>query len=170
MLNLENKLIRYALQAINYSVFMGMIWYLSTSPSYQQIAEDEAVINISFSHAGETKEPCHRRTQAELMKLPPNMRAPMDCSRERSPIIIEALLDGDLIYSQTLNAPGIYKDGSVDIYHSVKIPAGSHRFSIKMDDSVLKEGFDYKLDQNIEINPAKILLVDFNAGQGFFIK
>jgi len=170
MFNSQNKFFRYVLQAINYSVFMGMIWYLSTSPSYRQLAEDEAVMTISFSHAGEIKEPCHRRTQKELMKLPPNMRAPMDCSRERSPIVIEVLLDGAPMYSKIANAPGLYKDGGIDIYHSEKVPAGSHHLSIKMDDSVLKEGFDYEFDQDIEIKPAQILLVGFDVSRGFVIK
>ena len=170
MFNIKNKFLRYVLQAVNYSVFMGMIWYLSTSPSYRQLAEDEAVIAISFSHAGEIKEPCQKRTQKELMKLPPNMRAPMDCSRERSPVVIEALLDGVSMYSKTSEAPGLYKDGGVDIYHSVKVPSGSHHLAIKMDDSVLKEGFDYNFNQNVEIKPAQILLISFDVSRGFIIK
>ncbi len=170
MFNSKNKFLRYILQAINYSIFMGMIWYLSTSPSYRQLAEDEAIITISFSHAGEIKEPCRKRTQEELMKLPPNMRAPMDCSRERSPVVIEVLLDGALMYSQTAEAPGFYKDSGVDIYHSVKVSAGSHHLSIKMDDSVLKEGVDYSFNQDVEINPAQILQVGFDVTRGFVIK
>lgn len=170
MFNSKNKFFRYILQAVNYSVFMGIIWYLSTSPSYRQLMEDEAVMTISFSHAGEIKEPCHKRTQKELMKLPPNMRAPMDCSRERSPIVMEALLDGAPMYSKTANAPGFYKDGGIDIYHSVKVSAGSHHLAIKMDDSVLKEGFDYEFNQNVEIKPAQILLVGFDVTRGFIIK
>lgn len=170
MFNFKNKFLRYTLQAINYSVFMGMIWYLSTSPSYRQLAEHEAIITISFSHVGEIIDPCRKRTQEELMALPPNMRAPMDCSRERSPVIIEVLLDGLPMFSQTAEAPGLYKDGGVDIYHSVKVLAGSHHISIKMDDSVLKEGFNHSFNQDVEINPAQILLVGFDVTRGFIIK
>lgn len=170
MINLENKYLRYVLQAINYSIFMGLIWYLSTSPSYRQLAEDEAVITISFSHAGELKELCRKRSQKELMALPPNMRAPMDCTRERSPIIIEALLDGAVMYQQTAEAPGLFKDSGVDIYHSAKVSAGSHHLAIKMDDSVLKKGFNHEFSQDIEIAPAKIFLVGFEYGRGFVIK
>ena len=63
---LTNKPVRYLLQAINYSVFMALIWYFASAPSIRIIAEDEAVITIAFSHAGQLREPCRRLTQEEL--------------------------------------------------------------------------------------------------------
>ena len=104
------------------------------------------------------------------MKLPPNMRKPEDCPRERSPIIIEAMLDGKTIYSKTMMPPGIFNDGSVNIFYSSKVPAGKHMFEIKMDDSVRKQGFNYQLMQDINIKPAQILLVEFEPLKGFVIK
>lgn len=170
MFNSQNKFIRYALQAINYAVFIALIGYFSTSPSYRQLAEDEAIITISISHAGELKELCQRRSQEELMALPPNMRAPMECSRERSPVIIEVLLDGQPMYSHKAEAPGLYKDSGVDIYHTLKVSAGSHHLAIKMDDSVLKEGFTHHFSQDVEIAPAEILLIGFESVRGFVIR
>lgn len=170
MFNLENKFFRYALQAVNYSVFMALIWYFSNAPSVRQLEDDEAVMTIAFSHVGEFKEPCRKRTTEELMALPPNMRAPMDCVRERSPIIIEALLDNVLIYSHTAEAPGFFKDSGVDIYHMTKVSAGNHHLQIKMDDSVRKNGFEYDFEQDVTISPAQILLVDFIKDQGFIVK
>lgn len=170
MFNLDNKFFRYTLQAINYSVFMALIWYFSSSPSFRQLEEDEAVLTIAFSHVGEAREPCRERTTEELMALPPNMRAPMECSRERSPVIIEALLDGSPIYMHTAEAPGFFKDGGVDIYQSVKVLAGKHYLEIKMDDSIRKKGFNHVFEKELMIKPAQILLVDFVKDQGFVIK
>ncbi len=167
---LDNKVARYLLQAINYTVFMALIWYFSSSPAVRLIGENESLLTIAFAHAGELREPCHKLTYEELMKLPPNMRKPEDCPRERSPIIVEAKLDGELVYSQTMQPPGLFKDGSVDIYFSKKIPAGKHRFEIKMDDSVRKPGFDYVFEQAIDIQPTHIMLVEFNSLQGFILK
>ena len=104
------------------------------------------------------------------MKLPPNMRKPEDCPRERSPIIIEAKLDGKTIFSKTRMPPGIFSDGSVNIFYNSKIPAGKHAFEIQMDDSVRKQGFDHKHKQDIDIKPAQILLVEFDNLKGFVIK
>lgn len=167
---LNSKPVRYFLQAINYTVFMALIWYFSTSPPVRLIEKDESVLTIAFAHAGEVREPCHKLTQAELMALPPNMRKPEDCPRERSPIIIEARLDGELVYQKTMQPPGIFNDGSVDIYFSKKIPAGQHLLEIKMDDSVRKPGFDYTFKQMVDIKPTHILLVEFDSLTGFVLK
>jgi len=165
----NNKFVRYLLQAVNYTIFMALIWYFATSPSVQVIEDDEAMITVAFPHAGETRAECRKLSQEELMKLPPNMRKPEDCPRERSPIVIEAKLDGDVIYSRTFLPPGIFNDGSVNIYYNSKVPAGEHKFEIKMDDSVRKEGFNYTLEQDISIDPQQILLVEFDPLKGFVV-
>ncbi len=166
----QNKALRYLLQAFNYTVFMALIWYFATSPSIRILEEDEAMITIAFAHAGESREPCRRLSQEELAELPPNMRKPEDCPRERSPVVIQALLNGNTLINETLQPPGLFKDGGVNVYFSGKIPAGSHHFEIRMDDSVRKEGFDYTFEQDINIKPAQILLVNFDSNKGFVIQ
>jgi len=167
---LGNKPARYLLQALNYTVFMAIIWYFSTSPSIRIIAEDEAIITIAFAHAGDLREPCRKLSVEELMKLAPNMRKPEECPRERSPVVIKAVLDGEILYDRTLQPPGIFNDGSVDIFFSRKIPAGKHHLEIKMNDSVRVEGFNHVFEHDIDIKPTKILLIEFNRLKGFFIK
>jgi len=166
----NNKFLRYLLQAFNYTIFMALIWYFATSPSVRVIEDDEAMITVAFAHAGETLEECRRLSQEELLKLPPNMRKPDDCPRERSPIIIEAMLDGEIIYNKTMLPPGIFNDGGVNIYYKSKVPAGKHSFKIRMDDSVRKQGFNHTFEQDINIDPAQILLVEFDPLTGFFLK
>ncbi len=166
----DNKPLRYILQAFNYTIFMALIWYFATAPSVRVIEDDEAMITVAFAHAGETREECRMLSQEELMKLPPNMRKLDDCPRERSPIVIEAMLDGKIIYSKTYLPPGIFNDGSVSIYYNSKVPAGKHKFEIKMDDSVRKEGFNHQFEQDISIDPQQILLVEFEPLTGFVVK
>ena len=166
----NNKPLGYLLQAINYSIFMALIWYFATSPSIRLLAEDEAMVTMAFSHAGELREPCRDISSEELAKLPPNMRKPQECPRERSPVVIEMLLDGQPLYSVSLQPPGLFNDGGVNVYFSRKIPAGNHRFEIKMDDSVREEGFNHTLEQDITVKPAQILLFDFDSEKGFVVK
>jgi len=170
MSTLVNKPVRYVLQAINYTVFMAIIWYFATAPSVQLIEDDEAKITIAFAHAGQLREPCRKLSQEELNELPPNMRKLDDCPRERSPVTIEALLDGEPIYSAVLQPPGLYGDGGVDVFYSGKIPAGDHHLSLKMNDSVRIEGFNHSFEQQVSVDPAQILLVGFEPRHGFVIK
>lgn len=169
MTEFNNKPLRFLLQAINYTVFMALIWYFATSPSVRIIADDEAVITIAFAHAGQLREPCRRLSQEELNELPPNMRKLEDCPRERSPVTIEALLDDEPFFSASLPPPGLFGDGGVDVFHKAKIPAGAHHLSLKMNDSVRIEGFNHQLEQQVSIDPAQILLVSFESNQGFVL-
>lgn len=169
MVEFNNKPLRFLLQAINYTVFMALVWYFATSPSIKIIADDEAVITIAFSHAGQLREPCRRLSQEELNKLAPNMRKLDDCPRERSPVTIEARLDDEPFYSAVLPPPGLFGDGGVDVFHKAKIPAGEHHLSLKMNDSVRIEGFNHQLERPVKINPAQILLVGFESDQGFVL-
>jgi len=170
MAELNNKPLRFLLQAINYSVFMALIWYFASSPSVRIIAEDEAMITIAFAHAGELREPCRMLSQEELNQLAPKMRKIDDCPRERSPVTIEAMLDGEPFYSTSLQPPGLYEDGGVDVFHSEKVPAGTHRLSLQMNDSVRIEGFNHSFEREVSIDPAQILLVGFDSRQGFVIR
>ena len=166
----QNKVLRYLLQAVNYTVFMALIWYFATSPSIRVINDDEAVLTVAFAHAGDTREPCRKLSQEELAKLPPNMRKPDDCPRERSPVTIEIMLNDQQIYSEALEPPGLFKDGGVDVYYSATVPAGKHHFEIRMNDSVRIDGFNHTLEQEVHIDPAQILLVRFNSEKGFVIQ
>lgn len=169
MAEFSNKPLRYLLQAINYTVFMALVWYFATSPSIRIIADDEAMITVAFSHAGQLREPCRRLSQEELNALPPNMRKPEDCPRERSPVRIEIELDGEKLYGESLQPPGLFEDGGVDVYYRKKIPVGTHQLSLKMNDSVRIEGFNHSLDKQIHVTPAQILLIGFENRRGFIL-
>jgi hypothetical protein len=39
----ENKFVRYTLQAFNYTIFMTLVWYFATSPSVRVIEDDQAI-------------------------------------------------------------------------------------------------------------------------------
>lgn len=164
------KLLRYFLQAINYAVFMALIWYFATSPPIRIIADDEAMLTIAFAHAGDFREPCRKLSSEELAELAPNMRKPEECPRERSPVIIKAALDGKMFYDRVLQPPGLFGDGGVDVFFSGKIPAGKHHLEIKMNDSVRIEGFNHTFEHDISIKPAQIMRVDFDPIKGFIIK
>lgn len=163
-----NKILRYALQIFYYSLFMAVVWYFSIKPPYQQLEEDEAVITLSFTHATQIAEPCRKKTQEELMKLPPNMRLAMDCKRERSPLNLELYLDDQLLTKAVLQPSGIHKDQGVNMFQSIKVKAGKHTLRAWMNDDVKVKDATYKYEQDIDLKPEQLLLIDFDAGSGGF--
>jgi hypothetical protein len=170
MADISNKPLRFLLQAFNYSLFMGLVWFFASSPSIRLIAEDEAKLTIAFAHAGQLREPCRMLSQEELNKLAPNMRKIDDCPRERSPVTIEAELDGASVYKASLPPPGLFGDGGVDVFYSAKIPAGEHQLNLKMNDSVRVEGFNHQFARLVTVEPAQILLIGFDSKRGFVIR
>ncbi|MCP4076935.1 MAG: hypothetical protein GY744_12225 [Gammaproteobacteria bacterium] len=164
-----NKIIRYPLQILNYSIFMGLVWYFSILPPYHQLEENQALITYTMSHVGKHVTECKKMSYDELMKLPPNMRKPMDCPRERSPVVMELQINDEVIFSHSAQPLGLYKDQGIDIYQNIKIPAGKHRMKTWLNDDVKVEGPIYQHEQDIVIKPEQHLIIQFDSGEGGFI-
>ncbi len=160
----------YPLQALNYLVFMALVGYFSTSPAYRHLAEDHALVVLAFSHAGQHVTPCKQVSPEDLAKLPPNMRLPTECPRARSPITVELMMDGEQLLHQVAEPPGLFGDGGVDIYLEATVPAGEHRFTVRMNDSVRVEGYNYSHEQTATLKPGQLLFIDFNTESGFVFK
>ena len=156
------------LQAVNYTVFMAMVWYFSFSPPYRQLAEDKAVVTLAFGHAAKRVAECTVLSQEELNKLAPNMRKPMDCPRQRSPVTVELRVNGELEVQDTFQAPGLYQDQSIDVYRNIKVQHGEHRLSVWMNDDVNVDGPTYQFEQTVKLQPAQRVVVSFDAGKNGF--
>ena len=160
--------LRFLAQALLYVPFMALIGYFSTGPAYRHLDPGEALVRLSFSHAGAGVSECRRRTPEELAKLPPNMRAPLDCPRERSPVTVELEMDGELVYRVVAAPSGLRRDLASTVYWRRAVPAGAHRFTARLKDR--REGdFNYVREIAVTIEPGRVLVIDFNAAQGGFI-
>lgn len=158
------------LQALSYTVFMVVVWYLSVAPVVQPIGEDQSMVVVAFKHAGQTREKCRKATTAEMGNQAANMRMLTICPRERSPILLEVLMDGDILFTRTENPPGLYADGSVNLYLSTKVLAGKHSFAVRMNDSVRDPEYRYTYAKEVLLKPSQIIVISFNSEHGFAIK
>lgn len=158
-----NRLLQMPLQIFNYAVFMGLVWYFSIYPPYHQLKENQAMITFTLGHVGKRVKKCRKLSQEELLKLPPNMRKPMDCPRERSPVTMELRMDGKVIFRKTAEPLGLFKDQGVDVYQNIKVPAGKHRLLAWLNDNINVKGPMYKLEQNVSLKPEQHMIVEFNS-------
>ncbi len=164
-----SKVIQIIGQIVLYGLFMAVVGYLSTSPSYNHMATDTSLIKISLAHTSEPNGECVKQTPEQLAKLPPNMQMPVVCPRERSPIFLELELDGEVVHSETIMPSGLHRDAAGYTYQKIKVPSGRHRLGVKMRDSVDSDEFDYIAEEDIDMSPAEIVVVDFDAKHGKFI-
>jgi len=156
----------WAGQALLYGLFALAIGVFSRWPPYQHLPADTALIKVSFSHQGKPISDCRNVTPEELAKLPPNMRAPKACPRERSPISVELDVDGVDAVRHVAHPSGLSRDGASAFYHRMEVPAGTHRLSIRLKDDVRSPGFDYAREATVTLAPAQILVIDFDPAKG----
>lgn len=152
-------------QILLYAALALAIWLFSWWPAYHQLQPGEALIKLSIVHEAQHVQACRQRTPEELQRLPPNMRAPMNCPRERAPLVVEMDVDGRLAFRQVAPPSGLAHDGRAALYHRLVTTAGSHHIVVRLRDRPGDEGFDYRGEATVELQPARILVVDFQPGQ-----
>lgn len=161
------KALRIAAQLALYAPLMAILAYFSTEPRFSPVAAGEALVRVSFIHATERREPCRERSAEELAKLAPNMRASLDCPRERSPLLVEVELDGKLVLRREAQPTGLRRDGNVAVYERMVLPAGRHRIVARLRDRPGAD-FNFITEQTVELAGGQTLIIDFNAAKGGF--
>jgi hypothetical protein len=155
------------LQVPAYAAFAAFIGYFSSAPPYRLLQPDTAVIKLSLIHAGERKQACRERTPEELAKLAPNMRAALDCPRERSDVKVEVEMDGRVLYAISARPSGLRHDLPSTIYRRVDVPAGRHVFRARLADTA-DGAFRHESQATVDLAPGRVLVIDYVASRGGF--
>ncbi len=153
-------------QAILYALFAVFIGVFSHWPTYRPLDPGQALIKVSFSHTGKPVGDCVRRSPEELAKLPPQMRKPIDCPRERSPVSIEVDIGGQNVLTRTARPTGLKRDGASAVYERLPVPAGEQRIAVRMKDDVRAPGFTHQREASVSLEPSQVLVIDFDAEKG----
>ncbi len=155
--------------ALAWSLFAFAAGVFTLWPPFSQLETGNAIISLTFSHASQRVKQCRRLSQKELNELPPNMRKPSDCPRERYPIKVSFRADNVLMYDQTLLPSGFWKDGESTVYNRIELAAGSHELFIGMSDSGRTEGFDFSNRTSVTLAQGQHLVVEFDHQQKTFV-
>ena len=153
-------------QFLLYAAFGAAIALFSRWPAYQHLAPDQALVKLSFVHHGERLGECQEQTLEELAKLPPNMRAPTVCPRERSPVTVEVDLNGTTVLKRIAPPTGLSKDGASAVYERLVVPAGEHLITVRLSDDVRARDQAYRHESTVKLVPGQVLVIDFDAGKG----
>jgi hypothetical protein len=153
----------WALQGVLYALFVGALGLFSQWPVYRHINDDEALLKLSIVHQGARLQDCVPQTAEELARLPPTMRAPSRCPRERAPLTVEVDLDGHPLLRETAQPGGLSRDGSASMYQRRVVSAGEHHIAVRLRDSAREDGFDYTGEATVMLRPAQILVIDFDS-------
>ena len=162
------KFLHGVAQLALYVPLMALIGFFSTEPRFSALGPDEALLRLSFIHAAERKQPCRERSAEELAQLAPNMRAALDCPRERAVLLVELEVDGRIALRREVPPSGVQRDGNATVYHRLPLAAGRHRIVARLRDRP-GEGFNFVGEATLELAPGAALLIDFSKAQGGFL-
>lgn len=154
---------RVFVQAAAYALFAGLLVLAATRPHYRPLPPETAVLQVSFVHAGAPDGECRRLSPAELAARAPNMRAEIECPRERRPVTLRLELDRALLIEQTVPAAGLSRDGASSMFRRLRVPAGRHHLRVAFHDG---RGAAHAREDWIEFAPGRILNIDFKPELG----
>jgi hypothetical protein len=158
---MNTPLLRWAGQAMCYGLFAAFVGWFATSPVYHHLQPDQALLRLSFRHPGQFVTDCRQRSAEELAKLPPQLRAQMDCPRQRSAVHVRLELDGATLVDERFAPAGLKKDGAASGYRRLPIAAGEHRLRVQFNDDERSKGFVHEVEQRLLVKPGQVVLVDF---------
>lgn len=156
----------WAGQIVLWGLFALAIAVLSRWPPYRHLEPQQALIKVSFTHAGKPVSDCRTQSAEELAKLPPNMRAGTVCPRERSPVDIEVALDGRTVLERSTPPSGLSRDGASAMYARLVVPAGEQRIAVRLSDDVRRRDAAYRREGTVRLVPGQVLVIDFDAEKG----
>jgi hypothetical protein len=156
----------WAGQVVLYGLFALFIGVFSHGPSYRHLAPDRALLKLSLVHTGKPVSDCRTLPLEELAKLPPNMRAPTSCPRERSTVTVELDIDGKPAVRVAAPPSGLSRDGASAVYERLPVSAGERLLQVRLRDDVRSPGFAYTLERRVTLAPAQVLVIDFDAERG----
>lgn len=152
-------------QFLLYGLFALFIGVFAQWPPYHPLEADQAMIKVSVARLGQPVGECRRLSDEELEALPPNMRDPVQCPRERSPLSMEVSINGTEVLKRVAEPGGLSKDGSTAIYERLVVPAGEQRISVRFSDDVRPSARVYEHEASVVLVPGQVLVIDFDADQ-----
>lgn len=153
-------------QGVLYGLFALVIGVFSHWPPYHHLAPDMALVKLSLVHAGKPLGDCRKQTPEELAKLPPNMRAPTTCPRERSPVTVELDIDGQPAARVVAAPSGLSRDGASALYQRLPVLAGERLFQVRLRNDARASSPAYTAERRVTLAPAQVLVIDFDAEKG----
>jgi hypothetical protein len=149
-----------------FAAFALGIGYLSASPRYQHLPPEQATIRLSVSQPGQPIGDCRPLSDIELAARAPNMRKFEECPRERAPLSIRLVVDGTLVYQDTIPPSGLRRDGSSAVYLRFPVAAGPHRIEAAVNDDATVSGYHFTRAATVALDPGQMVTIDFDRNRG----
>ncbi len=152
-------------QGTAWLLFAAVVGAFAQWPTYSAIEPGRGELKLSMAHLTERLEPCERLTAEELAALPPNMRAPERCPRERAPAVVELLVDGNPLLQTAVRPVGLARGGRSYLQGRWDLPAGEYRLELRLRDTPREQGFDKVQRFSLSLAAGESALLELGDGE-----
>jgi hypothetical protein len=156
-------------QAAAWLLFVALVGVFAQWPRHSALPQGHGELKLSMAHLTERMEPCVQLTAEELAALPPNMRNPERCPRERTPAVIELLVDGEPLLATAVRPVGLARGGRSYLQARWGLPAGDYELELRLRDTPRAEGFDLVQHFTLSLAAGESVLLDMGDGEARLI-
>ncbi|HRQ64577.1 MAG TPA: hypothetical protein PKZ76_06925 [Xanthomonadaceae bacterium] len=152
-------------QALVWAALIVPVGLLAQWPSYAPVPHGHGELKLSMAHLTQRMAPCRVLSEEERMALPPNMRVREVCERARAPAVLEIVLDGAVLVTETVRPAGLHRDGRAYLHRVVTLPAGRHALELRLRDSPREDGWDREQTFALDLKPGMSALLRIGDGE-----
>ncbi|MEX0941497.1 MAG: hypothetical protein WD002_03025 [Pseudomonadales bacterium] len=125
-------------------------------------------LKLTIRYSGKRLGECRQMEAPELERLPPNMRQNLVCPREKSPLLAELRVNGELRYQDTIAPSGLHNDGVLAAYEQLAVPVGKVHVSLRIKDDERLEEFTHEYEDDLLLTADRSVRLHF-ADSGFTV-
>lgn len=151
----------WGVQGVLWSILLGGIGGFSRLPAVEVIPAGKTEIKLVVRYSGKRLGECAEMSTAELENLPPNMRSPVICPREKSPLYAELEIDDVVHVRETVAPSGLHNDGVIATFHRIAADTGEVHLELRIRDDERVEGFTHNMDETVSLSSDKVLTIHF---------
>jgi ferredoxin/coenzyme F420-reducing hydrogenase delta subunit len=158
---------RWAAGLLLAALFSAATWLGSDLP-YRDVPSAGSELVVSFNHHGLVAVPS-QLTHSEIEKRLPHMRAQVSVSRERVPVRLRVLVDGQVRHQQAYIAKGLSKDGPSVGLLRLPVDSGTHSIAVDLGDTADATEWDHHWKGDLEFRQDRVRVILFDTQHGYSV-
>jgi hypothetical protein len=136
-----------------------LIFLFSGGFFYSFYNKEESLLVLSMKYTASPRH-CRELKPEEIEKLPSHMRTPVECTRERWPVLVRLDIDDEKRLDGEYQPSGLWSDGPAYVYEKFRLKPGSHTIRLKIKE--LNKPSELIRSERIEFQAGRVVIFQSN--------